>query len=105
MFFFIGGIQPKTILIKEKISLCPYCSQMQVDLKRVDNYLSIFFIPIIRIKKGLTFLLCRNCHNEVNGSKPRTDANGFQQEKNCQYCGQTITENFFYCPYCGKTIN
>jgi hypothetical protein len=61
MFFFIGGIQPKTIDLDNQPRMCPSCGLYQARLKRVDQYLSAFFIPVLRVKKGDPFLLCERC--------------------------------------------
>jgi len=61
MFFFIGGVQPKTIELDEQPRICSSCGLCQARMKRVDHYISIFFLPILRIKKGEPFLLCEKC--------------------------------------------
>lgn len=63
MFFFIGGVQPKTVRIDKQARLCPACQHSAVYLKRVDHYLSLFFIPLFPVKKGIPFLSCDNCHS------------------------------------------
>lgn len=62
MFFFIGGIQPRTVRVDNQPRSCPYCGHVAVHLKRVDHYIAIFFIPLIRIKKGIPFLACDHCN-------------------------------------------
>ncbi len=54
MFFFIGGVQPKTITLDDSRRLCPACGLAQARLKRTDQYLSLFFIPLFPVKRGET---------------------------------------------------
>ncbi len=61
MFFFIGGVQPKTVDLENVPRVCPSCGLYQARLKRLDHYISIFFLPLFRIKKGLPLLICDNC--------------------------------------------
>ena len=61
MFFFIAGIQPKTVELDAPSRMCPKCGLYQAQLKRVDHYLSLFFIPLFPVKKGNPFLECRRC--------------------------------------------
>jgi hypothetical protein len=58
MFFFIGGVQPRTVIVDETPRLCPQCGLAQARLKRIDHYLSLFFIPLIPIKRGPVLLVC-----------------------------------------------
>jgi hypothetical protein len=62
MFFFIAGISPKTKIIDEKPGRCPACGLHQAYQKRIDHYLSVFFIPLIRVKEGEPFIICERCH-------------------------------------------
>jgi hypothetical protein len=45
MFFFIAGIQPKTVALDGLPKRCPSCGLDQALTKRVDHYLSLFFLP------------------------------------------------------------
>ncbi len=97
MFFFIGGIQPRTVVLEKQASACPFCGHIDVRLKRVDHYLSLFFIPLFPVKKGIPFLSCDSCQNILG-------ENGLQEDSVCQHCGKNVDRKFSYCPYCGKTI-
>jgi RNA polymerase subunit RPABC4/transcription elongation factor Spt4 len=110
MFFFIGGIQPKTVRLEKQARACPFCSHFDVRLKRIDQYISLFFIPILRIKKGIPFLNCENCHVVLN-SHTDTDSRDFEfgemkggSEQRCRSCGKFVAADYSYCPYCGKRI-
>ena len=61
MFFLIGGVQPKTVTLDETPGICSACGLAQARLKRVDHYLSLFFIPLFRVKKGDPVLICDRC--------------------------------------------
>ena len=58
MFFLIGGVQPKTVTLDEVPGICAACGLAQARLKRVDHYLSLFFIPLFAVKKGDPVLIC-----------------------------------------------
>jgi len=108
MFFFIGGVQQKTVLLEEHPSTCPFCSGSKVQKKRLDHYVSIFFIPLFRIKRGIPFLACGNCQSIINRGEDTVDTgSGFEDTeklKRCVSCQQTLDKEFSYCPYCGKPL-
>ena len=101
MFFFIGGLQPKTIDIDGKPVLCPSCGLLRAGYKRVDHYLSLFFIPLIPVKKGEPFLYCDNC-----GVPSRSQlSKGYSNvTRSCKNCGRKLESDFIYCPFCGKPL-
>ncbi|MCX7821984.1 MAG: zinc ribbon domain-containing protein [Syntrophobacterales bacterium] len=106
-FFFIGGVQPKTITLDETPRLCPNCGLAQARLKRIDHYLSIFFIPIVRLKKGEPIVICERC----GFSSPENETfQGWRRQQTpkmslvCQSCGATLEPSFRYCPQCGTKI-
>ncbi|MBT8367585.1 MAG: zinc ribbon domain-containing protein [Deltaproteobacteria bacterium] len=104
MIFLIAGISPKTKIIDEKPGRCPVCGLYQAYQKRIDHYLSIFFIPVIRVKKGQPFTICERCHRTQD--EFRRDQSPFQEETGrlCRFCENPIHKGFFYCPYCGKKL-
>lgn len=105
MFFFIGGIQPRTIDLDQQPVLCPSCGLYQARYKRVDHYISIFFIPLIRIKKGSPFLICERCGSQAPGSDKRSYNPPFRDRAGlCKYCGRQLDQDFRYCPFCGKEL-
>lgn len=104
MFFLIGGIQPRTVRVAKQPQACPHCSRFNVFQKRVDHYLALFFIPLLRVKKGTPFLACEDCKtlietHDSEGSYKSYDDTGLQE---CGYCGKSFDAEFSYCPYCGK---
>ncbi|MBW1915977.1 MAG: zinc ribbon domain-containing protein [Deltaproteobacteria bacterium] len=102
--FIIAGISPRIKILDNNPRICPVCGLAQAYLKRADNYLSLFFIPLFRVKKGEPFLICERCENLASGSNiqfsPRKEKKGHQ----CKTCGKTLGKDFMYCPYCGKRM-
>ena len=101
MFFLIGGIQPKTIDIEGTPLLCPSCGLLRAGYKRVDHYLTLFFIPLIPVKKGAPFLYCDGCGIQSRGAY----SNGYPNvSRSCKNCGRKLESDFMYCPFCGKSL-
>ena len=92
MFFFIGGIQPKTVKLEDHPRMCPSCGLYQAHLRRIDHYISIFFLPILRVKKGIPYVICDRC-----GSSDSESASSF--------FGDTDTEKPISCKMCGKVVD
>jgi rRNA maturation endonuclease Nob1 len=103
MFFFIGGLQPKTVLIDRQVRDCSACGHHEVHLKRVDQYLSLFFIPLFPVKRGTPFLICENCKTVFDEGGIRMDIKR-ERKKRCPRCGRELASDFLFCPYCGKTL-
>jgi hypothetical protein len=101
---FIVGVTPKTKTLDQNPRRCPICGLNQAYAKRVDHYLSLFFIPVFRVKKGEPFIICDRCERTTYdyGSDLR------HQPKNdthrCRYCGKPLDLDFKFCPYCSKRI-
>ncbi|HDG98820.1 MAG TPA: zinc ribbon domain-containing protein [Desulfobacterales bacterium] len=104
MFFFIGGIQPKTVILDETPRMCPSCGLYQARLKRLDHYLALFFIPLFRVKKGQPFLECQSC----GAISPESGQVSFGTQEmpshTCPYCGKPLEPSYLYCPFCGRKI-
>jgi hypothetical protein len=58
VMFLIAGVQPKTRRVDDNPQRCPSCGLAQAYTTRVDHYLSLFFIPLIRVKKGANRSCC-----------------------------------------------
>jgi predicted RNA-binding Zn-ribbon protein involved in translation (DUF1610 family) len=102
IMFLIAGVQPKTRRVDENPMRCPSCGQTSAYRTRVDHYLSLFFIPLIRVKQGAPFLLCEACRGPVDAFQapkrvPPSGAAGV-----CVACGKTVDGSFKYCPHCGQ---
>ena len=104
MFFFIGGVQPKTVTLDKKPRTCSVCGRIEVHKKRIDQYLSIFFIPIFPVKKGTPFLQCSNCGTVFDENGVRLEEANHKFECRCPKCGKPVSREFSYCPYCGTSL-
>lgn len=102
--FLIAGLQPKTRRLDEKPRRCPACGLVQAYTTQVDHYLSLFFIPLIRVKQGEPFLLCEHCRRPVedSGSPPAREVPLSGTLTVCVACKQTFDSAFKYCPHCGQ---
>jgi len=100
--FLIAGISPKTKILDQNPRLCPVCGLAQAYFKRVDHYLSIFFIPVLRVKKGEPFIMCNRCEGTVHEFGEEQKFRLGRQTSKCKNCGKVLKKNFIYCPYCGK---
>lgn len=105
MFFFIGGIQPKTITIEKQARYCPSCGQFGVSLKRVDHYVSLFFIPLFPVKRGAPFLICDHCGTVLEEQGHGMGAEEYAGDQRCPSCGRKVEPDFAFCPYCGKQLS
>jgi ribosomal protein S27AE len=104
MFFFIGGVQPKTVRLDKQARLCPACQHSAVYLKRVDQYLSLFFIPLFPVKKGAPFLSCDNCRLVFDETGLTVGEVHKRTSRTCPHCGRALESDFDYCPRCGKSV-
>jgi primosomal protein N' len=69
----------------------------------VNHYISLFFIPLIRIKQGEPFLYCRRCEGIAAGGRQATPGNhAGAAPPMCRQCGRQLEDTFNYCPNCGK---
>jgi len=104
MCFFIAGIQPKTRTLDSTPRRCPRCGLYQAVTQRVDHYISLFFIPLLRIKQGEPFLYCRRCGQPAAPEAQQDDAAAYFDRPSsvCRQCGRSLEGDFNYCPYCGQ---
>jgi hypothetical protein len=102
--FFIAGVQPKTKRVDGTPQRCPLCGLMQAYKSRVDHYLSLFFIPLVRVKKGAPVVWCEHCRRPADEDFqwPPRDAPPSPGVRVCVACGKTFDAAFKYCPYCGQ---
>jgi len=104
MFFFIGGIQPKTVTLEDTPRMCRACGLYQARLKRVDHYIALFFIPLFRVKKGTPFLQCRSCGSISDDSGKVLARDPGAHALTCPSCGRPIAPGFRFCPSCGNPL-
>lgn len=100
--FLIAGISPKTKTLESAPRICSSCGLAQAYLKRVDHYLSLFFIPIVRVKKGEPMLICNRCQaTGYDRPAPGRPVATPSSVLTCRQCGRTLENEFAFCPYCG----
>lgn len=110
MFFLIGGVQPKTVPLDDQRRRCPACGLAQARLERIDHYLSVFFIPLLRVRQGQPVLVCRRCgavtdpgaafaSESLQGPSPQPS-----RPPQCGNCGALLEPGFSYCPHCGSKV-
>jgi DNA-directed RNA polymerase subunit RPC12/RpoP len=101
---FIAGVAPKIKILDQNPRRCPVCGLNQAYYKRMDHYLSLFFIPILRVKKGEPFIMCDRCERSFHefGSDFTSQQQGGATA--CRYCGKDVGTDFKFCPYCGRRI-
>ncbi|MEJ2098621.1 MAG: zinc ribbon domain-containing protein [Desulfobacterales bacterium] len=101
---FIAGVAPKIKILDQNPRRCPVCGLNQAYYKRIDHYLSLFFIPILRVKKGQPFIMCERCEKSFHEFD--SDFIRRQQEGagTCRYCGKRLDKDFKYCPHCGQKV-
>ena len=103
MCFVIAGIQPKTKTLDSAARRCPQCGLHQAEIRQVDHYISLFFLPLFRVKHGEPFLYCRRCERPVGGALPLNGGSpSGMPPLMCDQCGRRLEKEFIFCPYCGK---
>jgi endogenous inhibitor of DNA gyrase (YacG/DUF329 family) len=82
---------------------CPTCGLPSARLKRLDHYLSFFFIPLIPVKRGEPFLECDRCGGVFDETgRPQPGPLQARPFRKCLICGREAAAEFKYCPYCGQ---
>jgi hypothetical protein len=103
-FFFIGGIQPRTRVLEETPRRCPKCGLHQAYLQRVDHYLSVFFIPVLKVKTGTPLLVCNRCERPAFDSGPNPSPEPQPDTKACRFCRRDFPADYTFCPLCGRRL-
>ena len=101
---FIAGVQPRMKTLDNNPRLCPLCGGVEAHLKRVDHYLSIFFIPIFPVSRGKPAIICEKCGGISDEMGHGIGVRRVGGELSCKHCGRVLEREFAFCPYCGKTI-
>lgn len=102
--FFIAGIQPKTKRLDQPLKRCLMCGRYQAFTQRTDHYLSLFFIPLLKVKTGPETLYCPNCQSPVADAAPPRPTR-IESPTTCSACGKPLQADFKYCPNCGSPTN
>ena len=98
---FIGGVGPRKKKLESQPRICSHCGLSQAYLFRTDDYLSLFFIPIFRVRKGQSFVECERCGNIADEMGTVYSVGADLQAIRCHRCGETLEKDFNYCPHCG----
>jgi hypothetical protein len=66
--FIIFGTYPHTTIVSKGKFYCPHCSvekgdQRQYERKKVRNYFSLYFVPMVPLGAGQEFVVCQFCGN------------------------------------------
>ena len=101
---FIAGVSPRKKVLDQNPRRCNVCGSNQAYYQRIDHYLSLFFIPIFRVKKGAPFSVCDRCAQTGQGFGPDYTQAQTDASRTCRSCGKALNEDFKYCPQCGKRI-
>jgi DNA-directed RNA polymerase subunit RPC12/RpoP len=104
MFFFIGGVAPRTVTLDRNARTCSNCGRLTLYLNRSDHYLSLFFIPLFPVKRGRPFLTCGSCGAVFDERGEPLFKPGYGGGRTCPHCGGRVGPDFVYCPYCGKSV-
>lgn len=99
---FIAGVQPRTRIIDKNPRLCPLCGEAQAYLKRVDHYLSIFFIPLVPVSRGKPAIVCERCGGISDEMGRDIGIGATRDVLLCKRCGRELEREFTFCPYCGE---
>ncbi len=106
MFFFIGGVQTKTKVLDDAARSCPNCGRVAVRYQRTDHYLSVFFIPLFPVKRGIPHHACRNCGAVFDEQGTGRDRIYGERGRACRRCGKlSFDAEFSHCPYCGNPLD
>jgi RNA polymerase subunit RPABC4/transcription elongation factor Spt4 len=101
---FIAGVSPKVKVLDQNPRRCPVCGLNQAYFKRIDHYFSLFFIPLLRVKKGEPFIMCDRCERTVHEFAPDFSQQQADASGTCRHCGKALDKDFKYCPQCGKKL-
>lgn len=104
-------MQPKTTVLDEIGRMCPSCGAREARLVRVDQYLSLFFLPVVSIKRGEEALQCQRC-GALSDPRllspalplPSMYDRATQAPEHCPSCGHSLERQFIYCPQCGQKV-
>jgi hypothetical protein len=119
-FLFVGGVAPRAVKTRLPGALCPSCrASGAVRETRVDQVLSLFFVPLFTLKRGARAgLACEACGWSSSSSSssspeapppplppppptqrpPPPESSG---RTACPRCGTLIAAGWAYCPSCG----
>lgn len=99
--FLIAGIQPRVKKLEDTARRCPARGRYSAYHRRVDHYLSLFFIPLLKVKTGEPVVVCDSCSHAGPPSGAAQSAAAAPRQTSCSACGRPLKRDFSFCPYCG----
>jgi hypothetical protein len=90
--------------LDERPARCPACGLHQARTQRIDHYLSLFFIPLIRVRTGEPFLMCDRCRQTGPGSGSEAQAAAQRPSSRCRQCSRDLPADYLFCPHCGRRL-
>jgi len=102
--FIIGGISPRPKRLDSNPRPCPACGLYQAYLTRIDHYLTLFFVPLFRVKKGTPFIRCDRCERSVEDFPAEPRRGPHKEKLVCGSCAKALNNEFKYCPFCGNKV-
>ncbi len=114
-FIFIGGIQPKKVELDQAARCCPACGRLTLRHRRRDAYLSLFFVPLVRVKAGAPHWECDSCGRILTEAPPAGSAVLADARRPaapaapaapavCPACGGATSPGHNFCPACGQRL-
>ncbi|MBU1741611.1 MAG: zinc ribbon domain-containing protein [Proteobacteria bacterium] len=97
-------MQPKKVPVDGQPRTCPQCGLATARLVRLDNYLSLFFIPLFPIKKGRIVLACKQCGGVWDQTTPAAPPEPRPIGPRCPNCDQIVEPSHRFCPHCGQRL-
>ena len=111
-------MQPKTVELEGAKRPCRSCGLNTCRQVRQDYYVSLFFIPVVPVRRGDPFWQCARCGQGCQGQgaglvrplaedpKPpaQSTAPAGAEPGPCRFCGKPLDADFRYCPYCGARV-
>ena len=93
-------MQPRKVKLDQAPRRCPACGREGARLVRLDHYFSLFFIPLLPVKRGEPYLECPHC-GPLQGRAPGRAA---PRPSRCPTCGRPLQPDFDFCPGCGRRL-
>jgi hypothetical protein len=98
----IAGVSPRLVTLDAGPRRCPRCGLFQAREQRIDHYLSLFFVPLLRVRTGESFIACDRCREAPGGPPAEPPREPAQPLPACPGCGRPLASDHRFCPGCGR---